>query len=305
MQARSGIKTQMTEHKTRAQAVAAAARYFDDGGFVSDLGRRVAIPTESQNPARRPDLKSYLTAEMTPTLERMGFTCRILPNPVATGGPFLLAERIEDPKLVTLFSYGHGDVIRGQEPQWRDGLSPWLVKPEGERLYGRGTADNKGQHTINIGALASVLQTRGKLNFNIKLLIETGEEVGSPGLREVSEQNRALFKADVFVASDGPRLSPERPTIFLGSRGAMNFDLTVDLREGGHHSGNWGGLACQSGNHPCACASDHHLADRPDPGQGLAAHADPRIRCATRSPIASSRPAPPRPRSIPNGASPA
>jgi acetylornithine deacetylase/succinyl-diaminopimelate desuccinylase-like protein len=237
----------MTDSKTRAQAVAAAARYFDDGGFVSDLGRRVAIPTESQNPARRPDLESYLTAEMTPTLERMGFTCRILPNPVAAGGPFLLAERIEDPKLVTLFSYGHGDVIRGQEPQWREGLTPWQVKPEGERLYGRGTADNKGQHTINIGALASVLQTRGKLNFNIKLLIETGEEVGSPGLREVSEQNRALFKADVFVASDGPRLSPERPTIFLGSRGAMNFDLTVDLREGGHHSGNWGGLLANPG----------------------------------------------------------
>jgi acetylornithine deacetylase/succinyl-diaminopimelate desuccinylase-like protein len=51
----------------------------------------------------------------------------------------------------------------------------------------------------------------------------------------------------VLIASDGPRLSPERPTIFLGARGAMNFDLTVELREGGHHSGNWGGLLANPG----------------------------------------------------------
>jgi len=51
----------------------------------------------------------------------------------------------------------------------------------------------------------------------------------------------------VLIASDGPRLAPERPTIFLGARGAMNFDLVVDLREGGHHSGNWGGLLANPG----------------------------------------------------------
>jgi acetylornithine deacetylase/succinyl-diaminopimelate desuccinylase-like protein len=48
--------------------------------------------------------------------------------------------------------------------------------------------------------------------------------------------------ADVLIASDGPRLSAQRPTIFLGSRGSINFTLAVNLREGGHHSGNWGGL---------------------------------------------------------------
>jgi acetylornithine deacetylase/succinyl-diaminopimelate desuccinylase-like protein len=52
----------------------------------------------------------------------------------------------------------------------------------------------------------------------------------------------------VLIASDGPRLAPERPTIFLGARGAMNFDLSVELREGGgHHSGNWGGLLANPG----------------------------------------------------------
>jgi len=60
--------------------------------------------------------------------------------------------------------------------------------------------------------------------------------------REVCEANKALLKADVFIASDGPRLSAERPTVFLGSRGCAAIDMWIDAREGGHHSGNWGGL---------------------------------------------------------------
>jgi acetylornithine deacetylase/succinyl-diaminopimelate desuccinylase-like protein len=69
-----------------------------------------------------------------------------------------------------------------------------------------------------------------------------GEEMGSPGLRELCADQTDLFKADILVASDGPRLNAERPTIFLGARGGVTFDMTIDAREGGHHSGNWGGL---------------------------------------------------------------
>jgi len=231
---------------SRQTAIDFATRYFDDGGFVADLARRVAIPTESQNPDRAEALATYVEREMRDTLTKLGFTCRTLTAAPARG-PFLYAERIEDPKLVTVFSYGHGDVIRGQESQWSQGLSPWRVTPDGDRLYGRGTADSKGQHSINFGALAAVLKARGKLGFNVKLLIETGEELGSPGLRELCEKHAPEFKGDVFIASDGPRLTAQRPTIFLGSRGTVSFDLVVDLREGGHHSGNWGGLLASPG----------------------------------------------------------
>ena len=231
---------------TREAAIAAAETYFDQGGFKTDLARRVAFKTESQNPDRAGELARYLEAEMVPTLAKLGFDCRILTHAKAKG-PFLLASRIEDPALPTVFGYGHGDVIRGLEDQWRAGLSPWELKDEGDRWYGRGTADNKGQHSINIGALAAVLATRGKLGFNAKYLIEMGEETGSPGLREVCEDNKALFAADMLLASDGPRLRAERPTIFLGSRGAFNFDIWIDAREGGHHSGNWGGLISNPG----------------------------------------------------------
>ncbi|MEK7361570.1 MAG: M20/M25/M40 family metallo-hydrolase, partial [Pseudomonadota bacterium] len=106
------------------------------------------------------------------------------------GGPFLFAERIEDSGLPTVLSYGHGDVIRGQAEQWRAGLDPWVLTRDGDRLYGRGSADNKGQHSINLGALEAVLKARGRLGFNVKMLIETGEETGSPGLRLLCEQNK-------------------------------------------------------------------------------------------------------------------
>lgn len=227
---------------TRTAAIETARAYFDRGDYVRDVARRVAFRTESQEEGREAEMLGYLTRELQPTLEGMGFACRVLGNPVLGKGPFLYAERIEDPSRVTVLSYGHGDVIRGLESQWRAGLNPWEAKQEGDKLYGRGTADNKGQHSVNLGAIAAVLKTRGRLGFNLKLMIETGEETGSPGLRQFCERHRELLRADVFIASDGPRVSPARPTLFLGARGVINLDITIDLRAGGHHSGNWGGL---------------------------------------------------------------
>ncbi|WP_376986704.1 M20 family metallopeptidase [Bosea sp. R86505] len=226
---------------TRAQAIAHAQDYFDSGAFKSDLARLIAIPTESQNPDRAPVLTEYLEREMRPLFEELGFECRILHHPKAKG-PFLFAQRIEDESLPTIFGYGHGDVIRGLDAQWSEGLSPWTLTERDGRWYGRGVVDNKGQHVININALRAVLESRGKLGFNAKYLIEMGEESGSPGLRELCADQTELFKSDVLIASDGPRLNAERPTVFLGARGVITFDLSIVARDGGHHSGNWGGI---------------------------------------------------------------
>jgi acetylornithine deacetylase/succinyl-diaminopimelate desuccinylase-like protein len=226
---------------SREAAIASAERYFDSGAFKNDLTRRVAIPTESQNPERRDDLARYLEAEMQPALEALGFTCRLLHHDKARA-PMLYGERIEAEGLPTVLGYGHGDVIRGQDAAWKPGLSPWTLTEVGDRYYGRGVVDNKGQHTIDIAALGSVLETRGKLGFNAKWLIEMGEETGSPGLREICHEHRSLLAADVLIGSDGPRLSADRPTIYLGTRGGLSIDIWIDAREGGHHSGNWGGL---------------------------------------------------------------
>ncbi|WP_119274973.1 M20 family metallopeptidase [Taklimakanibacter deserti] len=232
---------------TREGAIARAESYFDGGLFLADLGRRVAIPTASQEADAMPALVDYVSAEMAATLSGLGYECQVLPNPVNFYGPFLVARRIENAGLPTVLTYGHGDVVRGQAEKWRNGLSPWRIVIEGDRIYGRGTADNKGQHTINIAALACVLAERGSLGFNSTILIETGEEAGSPGLAEFCAANNTRLKADVLIASDGPRLDQHRPTIFGGTRGVLNFDLKLSLREGGYHSGNWGGLLANPG----------------------------------------------------------
>jgi acetylornithine deacetylase/succinyl-diaminopimelate desuccinylase-like protein len=229
----------IVEHMTRIEAIARAEDYFDTGGFQVDLARRVAMPTESQNPERTPVLVEYIETELKPAFEAMGFVCSTM---LEAGWPFLFAERVEDPARPTVLGYGHGDVIRGLDDQWDEGLTPWRMQQRGDRWYGRGVADNKGQHSVNIAALAAVLETRGRLGFNAKFLIEMGEEKISPGLRPLALRHGERFRADVLIASDGPRLSADRPTVFLGSRGAMSFDLAIDARKGGHHSGNWGGL---------------------------------------------------------------
>ncbi len=233
--------------ESRNAAIAAAAAWFDAGALLADLRRRVGIRTESQNPQRAAELARYLTEEIGPAVERMGFRRTLWDNPVAGAPPMLFAERGEDPSLPTVLIYGHGDVVAGHDNQWSAGRSPWEVTEADGRWYGRGTADNKGQHTINLAALGQVQAARGRLGFNAKLLLEMGEEVGSPGLRRTCEARAESLRADVLIASDGPRLRSDRPTLFLGSRGAFNFDLIVDLREGAHHSGNWGGLLANPG----------------------------------------------------------
>lgn len=228
---------------TRASALQAAADWFDQGDLLRELAPRVAQPSSSDSGETPAQLWPYLQELMVPALVALGFDCTILPNPNASAGPMLVARRIEDAELPTVLSYGHGDVVNGQAAQWREGLSPWQLRVEGDRWYGRGTADNKGQHSINLAALRHAVNARGgRLGYNLTLLLEMGEEVGSPGLREFCAAQRELLRADVFIASDGPRVHARKPTMFLGSRGIVNFSLRLRSRERAYHSGNWGGV---------------------------------------------------------------
>ncbi|MEN0074279.1 MAG: M20 family metallopeptidase [Paracraurococcus sp.] len=228
---------------SREGAIARAAAFFDEGRYKALLAELVAIPSTAQEPDFAPELERYLRQAIQPWVERMGFAATIHPNPLAGFGPILTAERIEDPSLPTVLLYGHGDTVRGLDAQWREGLTPWSLTEEGDRWYGRGTADNKGQHAINLAALEAVLQERGgRLGCNVKLLLEMAEERGSRGLQEFADAHKDLLAADVLIASDGPRVEPELPTIATGNRGIFQFDLVLALRQGGVHSGHWGGL---------------------------------------------------------------
>jgi acetylornithine deacetylase/succinyl-diaminopimelate desuccinylase-like protein len=228
---------------SRDGAIARALSFFDDGGFKALLARLVAIPSTSQEEGAGPALARYLDEGIRPWLDRLGFASQVHPNPLPGFGPILTATRIEDPARPTVLLYGHGDTVRGLEDQWRAGLAPWTLTEEGDRWYGRGTADNKGQHAINLAALEAVLAERGgRLGANVKLVLEMAEERGSKGLKEFVATQRDALAADALIASDGPRVMPEMPTIATGTRGTFHFDLVVKLRDGGVHSGHWGGL---------------------------------------------------------------
>src|SRR6266496_6012347 len=226
----------------RADAIARVREHLNSGAFLAELGRRVGYRTESQNPGSGEALRAYLVEDLQPAFAALDFSTRLIESPSGKG-PYLLADYREDASLPTVLTYGHGDVVDGMEGEWRDNLDPWKTTTKGERVYGRGTADNKGQHSINLAALRAVREARGgRLGFNAKFIIETGEEIGSPDLRQVCESLRDELAADLFLASDGPRLAADRPTIFLGCRGGVRIHLDVNLRDGSHHSGNWGGV---------------------------------------------------------------
>jgi acetylornithine deacetylase/succinyl-diaminopimelate desuccinylase-like protein len=227
---------------SRDDAIARVRRHYQSGDFLADLDRRVAYRTESQNGGQPEALRAYLDDELTPAFGALDFVVRRIDSP-SGNGPYLLASRVEDASLPTVLMYGHGDVVPGMVGEWTNDLDPWRATRVGNRIYGRGTADNKGQHSILLAALRAVREARGgRLGFNAKFLVETGEEVGSPDLSQVCAALKNELAADLLLASDGPRLNAERPTIFLGCRGGLRIHLDVELREGAHHSGNWGGV---------------------------------------------------------------
>lgn len=231
---------------TRETVIAAALKVLDSGRFQADLARRVAMPTVSREEAHKPDLQAYIDQELVPVFDRLGFATHIFRRDAAPGA-FLLATQIEDPALPTVLMYGHGDVVTGVPEKWSPGLSPFQMTERDGRWYGRGTADNKGQHSVNLAALEAVITVNGKLGFNLKYLMEMGEEYGSPALAELCAEEAGAFAADMLIASDGPRIGLNQPTIFLGARGGMNIHLEVVARDGYHHSGNWGGLLANPG----------------------------------------------------------
>src|ERR1700749_3015145 len=145
---------------TRDDAVASAKGLVSSGEFLKELDRRVAYKTESQNAGRADALRAYLVDEMVPAFAALDFTSKIVESPSGKS-PFLIADYRESATAPTVLISGHGDVVDGMVGEWRDGLNPWQTTAVGQRVYGRGTADNKGQHSINLAALRTVRAARG------------------------------------------------------------------------------------------------------------------------------------------------
>jgi acetylornithine deacetylase/succinyl-diaminopimelate desuccinylase-like protein len=154
--------------------------------------------------------------------------------------PVVFAESDPQPGKPTILIYGHYDVQPAEplnlwtspafEPTVRDG-----------NLFGRGTADDKGQVHIHLKALESIYKTEGKLPLNVKFVIEGEEEVGSVSLWDFMAKNRARLKADALVVSDTSMLAKGVPSITYGLRGLNYYQLEIKGPAQDLHSGVFGG----------------------------------------------------------------
>ena len=141
----------------------------------------------------------------------------------------------------TVLVYGHYDV-QPVEP-----LDKWTTPPfeptiRGDDLYARGTTDDKGQLFALVKALQALLEVRGELPVNIKLIAEGDEESSTPALETYLRENRAKLAADVCLISDTPIVSADRPCVTYGLRGIWCCELVVRGPGGDLHSGTFGGM---------------------------------------------------------------
>jgi acetylornithine deacetylase/succinyl-diaminopimelate desuccinylase-like protein len=168
-----------------------------------------------------------------------GLEAEVAPTP---GWPLVLGHRPGPPGAPTVLVYGHYDV---QPPDPVDAWTSPPFEPEVRhgRLYGRGSADNKGQHLAQLLAVEALLATGGGLPCTVKLLLDGEEEIGSPHLAGFAAANRKRLAADLVVWSDGPVDPGGGWRLVFGVRGIASFELRARGANRSLHSGNWGGVA--------------------------------------------------------------
>ena len=163
------------------------------------------------------------------------------------GQPLVYGEvRSPDAGAPTVLFYGHYDV-QPVEPlgEWKN--PPFEPEIRDGRMYGRGTADNKGQHLAHVLAAHSWLQSVGKVPVNVKFLFEGEEEMGSVHLAESLKQLKETMSADLVVVSDGSYHESGRPRTSFGNRGGFYFRITVETATHDSHSGDRGGVIPNAG----------------------------------------------------------
>jgi acetylornithine deacetylase/succinyl-diaminopimelate desuccinylase-like protein len=204
---------------------------------LNELCEFLRIPSVSAKTEHKPDIEraaKWVAGKLT----EAGFkTVQIVPTALH---PLVYAESLEAPGKPTILFYGHYDVQPAEpldlwtspafEPTVRNG-----------NIFGRGTADDKGQVHIHIKALESLHKVNGKFPINVKVLIEGEEEVGSVSLWDYVQKNKTKLKADALIVSDTSMLAKGVPSITYGLRGLNYYQIELTGPERDLHSGVYGG----------------------------------------------------------------
>ncbi|MBG1232280.1 M20/M25/M40 family metallo-hydrolase [Aestuariivirga litoralis] len=220
-----------------------------EAGFKSSLDRLfelLRIPSISTDPAYAgpcDDAAAWLVKE----LKALGFEASVRPTP---GRPMVVAHYTPQgatPKTPHALFYGHYDV------QPVDPIELWHTKPfeptlkkgaDGvERIYGRGTADDKGQLMTFVEAARAWIATTGSLPVKATFLIEGEEESGSPSLIPFLKANKAELSCDVAFVCDTGMWDEKTPAITTRLRGLVHEEVEVEGPSIDLHSGMYGGPA--------------------------------------------------------------
>jgi acetylornithine deacetylase/succinyl-diaminopimelate desuccinylase-like protein len=231
-------------HEKASKRINETARYLEENfpNYLEDLKTLVRIPSVSFEGF--PESELQRSAEAVAALLRFrGLeNVRILRIPGAH--PYVYGERMRAPGKPTLLLYAHHDVQPpGRVELWDTSPFEPVEKPGpgGDRLYGRGSADDKAGVIVHTSAIDSYLHTVGELPVNVKVVIEGEEETGSSHLSQFLQAFRDELSADILVLTDTGNFDCGIPALTVALRGMVGVEVEVKSLSKTVHSGMWGG----------------------------------------------------------------
>lgn len=226
---------------------------FDPIQALADFVRHPSISTDSNYRAAMGGARDHLAG----LLRSIGLEVEEVATPKH---PFLLGLRRTDPAHPHVVIYGHYDV------QPADPLDLWSSPPfEPEirdgRMYGRGTADNKGPLLAHVTAVGRLLEQHPDLPLNITFLFEGEEEIGSPSFPDFLREHGDRIKGDFIMLSDTGIPGRDQMAVTVGLRGIVTFDFIVENAGSDLHSGIHGGVLLNPAQALCEALASLHLPD--------------------------------------------
>ena len=219
--------------------IALAAEHAVEGSFAR-LGRYLAFAPISSDPEATPRV-AELAEVLRADLAALGLSrARVLTLPGAL--PCVAAEWLNaGPAAPTVLVYGHFDVQPVKGEAWS--TEPHALVRKGDRLYGRGSADDMGGWLSHLVAIEAWLKETGSLPCNLKLLLEGEEEIGSPNLARYMDAFPDAFDSDAMVLTDCENPGVDIPGLTVSLRGLLEVEVSVTSARSDVHSGLWGNVA--------------------------------------------------------------
>jgi acetylornithine deacetylase/succinyl-diaminopimelate desuccinylase-like protein len=206
--------------------------------YLDELLAFLKIPSISSAEEHKPDMEKA-AKWLSGNIKECGFEdVRIIPT---EGHSIIFGQWLGAGKDAhTVLIYGHYDV------QPVDPLDLWQSPPfepviRNNKIYGRGTSDDKGQVFVHLKALQAFMNQKGKLPVNVKILIEGEEEANVSHLDEFIINNKELLACDTVIISDTEWFADGIPSICYGLRGIAFVEVTVTGPNRDLHSGTFGG----------------------------------------------------------------